>query len=421
MADNRKMVRCIICGAVFPEGAQTCPVCGVGPENFVPVEMSQIAYRNNTENIYLVLGGGAAAVSAAEAIRARDNTGSVVMLCEENVSPYNRPMLTKAFPIAQASSIQMHEAAWYQENQVQLYTGMKIVAINPEDKEVLLANGMTFHYDRLIYALGAHSFVPPVPGCDTPGCETIRTVSDVQKIARTLPEIAKAVVIGGGVLGLEAAWLLKKAGADVTVVEAAERLMPRQLDGQASSWLKDSVEAHGVRVLTGAKTEKIDGDGHVTAVRLSDGTSLPCEMVLFSTGVRPNCEIAKDAGIAVNRAVVVDENMQTSVKDIFACGDCAEFAGVNLCLWSEAEDQGRIAGANASGDFLKYVPKPCPVSMHAFDVGLYAAGSMDGQREQTASGENLEILYRNGQTLTGCILLGDTSRAAALTEKIATA
>lgn len=418
MADKKRMLRCVVCGAIFPEGTEICPVCGMGPESFVPVDMEEITFRNNTENLYLILGGGVAALSAAEAIRARDNTGYIVMLTDEAFYPYNRPMLTKAFPAEDADALRIHPQSWYEENRIQLYTDMKIRALDTATREVFLENGMTFHYNRLIYALGARCFVPPVPGAQLAMCETIRSLADVRRIAGETADVRDAVVVGGGVLGLEAAWALKRAGLSVTVVEFADRLMPRQLDERASQWLEDRVEAQGVRIRTAAKTERILGDARVEGVRLADGATLDAQLVIFSTGVRANAELAREAGIAVDRAVIVDEKMRTSARNVFACGDCAEFEKTNLALWSEAEAQGRVAGANASDDDISYVPSPCPVALHAFEVGLYATGSMDGEREERTFGESVEILYRRDGRLVGCILLGDTSRAVELTGQI---
>lgn len=360
-----KVLRCKVCGAVFEAGVEVCPVCGVGPEHFEEVEAKETAYRNNTGNLYLILGGGIAAVSAAEAIRARDHTGSVVMLTDEPTAPYNRPMLTKKLN-GDASTMLVQEPAWYQENGIQIYTDMRIQSIDLAEKEVSLESGVAFRYDRCVYALGAECFVPPIPGADGDNCVSIRRVSDIKKIDAIAKTAKTAAVIGGGVLGLEAAWALKKRGLEVTVIETADRLMARQLSEETSAALRSAAEKSGVAIYTGAQTAGISTDG----VALADGTKIPGELVILSCGVRANTAVAKAAGLQVERGVVVDAWMRTSDRNVFACGDCAEFEGVNMALWSEASEQGRIAGANASDDDIVYKQESFPVAFTGFGFTL---------------------------------------------------
>jgi len=363
---DRKFFRCTACGAVFDGDVDVCPVCGVGSERFEEVDPGKIAYRNNTGDLYLILGGGVAAVSAAEAIRARDNTGNIAILTDEPTAPYNRPMLTKRL-CDKTAPLFVRKPEWYPANRVQLYTGMRIRAMDVPSRHVVLDDGTTFRYDKCVYAMGAECFVPPIPGADGKNCATIRRLSDVERIENMLPGARSAAVIGGGVLGLESAWALKKRGLAVTVIEVEERLMPRQLDEEVSRKLRRAAEDSGVRILTGARTERITPEGVV----LAGGTSAPAEIVILSCGIRANAAIAKDAGLGVARAVVVDEFMRTSDGNVFACGDCAEFRGVDMGLWPEAAEQGRIAGANASGDNLSYRQERYPVSFIGFGIRIF--------------------------------------------------
>ncbi|NLD59250.1 MAG: FAD-dependent oxidoreductase [Clostridiales bacterium] len=363
---NRKFFRCTACGAVFDGDVDICPVCGAGSERFEEVDPGKVAYRNNTGDMYLILGGGVAAVSAAEAIRARDNTGNIAILTDEPAAPYNRPMLTKRLS-DKSPPMFVRKPEWYPANRVQLYTGMRIRSLDAPSRHVVLDDGTTFRYDKCVYAMGAECFVPPIPGADGANCATIRRLADVERIERMLATAKTAAVIGGGVLGLESAWALRKRGLGVAVIEVEERLMPRQLDEDASRRLKKAAEESGVRILTGAKTAEITPE----SVLLADGTAVPADIAILSCGIRANAAVAKDAELGVARAVVVDEFMRTSDESVFACGDCAEFKGVDMGLWPEAAEQGRIAGANASGDDLRYAPERYPVSFIGFGIRIF--------------------------------------------------
>ena len=330
---SRKLVKCLVCGEVFDSSLDVCPVCGVGKENFIPWEEEESGYRRDTNQVYLILGNGAAGISAAKAIRERDKTGSIVMVSNEPYPAYNRPMLTKSL-VADLTpeQVAIEEESWYEENKIYQILGRTVVSVDAAQKEVKLDDGTVLQYGRLVYALGSECFIPPVTGHDKPEVIAIRRLSDTEKIASLLPDIKQVAVIGGGVLGLEAAWELKKAKCDVTVLEAAPQLMGRQLDESGSSMIKDICESHGIRVYTGVNIQEIEGGEHVTGVRLSDGTVFPAQMVIVSAGVRANAALAADAGISVERAVIVDAQMKTNIEDIYACGDCAQYEGVNYAI-----------------------------------------------------------------------------------------
>lgn len=232
---KKKLVKCLVCGAVFEDGVSVCPVCGVGPENFVPFTEEEKSFHRDTEEIFLILGGGAAGLNAAEAIRERNSTASIVMATNEEILPYSRPMLTKSM-LGENNREQLlvHDAPWYEENRILTLTGKTAERIDPEAREVTFSDGIRLKYDKLVYALGSECFIPPIPGHEKPQVIAIRRITDTEKVGALLPQTKHAVVIGGGVLGLEAAWELKKAGLEVTVLELAPQLM-------AVSWMREPV------------------------------------------------------------------------------------------------------------------------------------------------------------------------------------
>lgn len=408
-------VKCILCGAVFDASLSVCPVCGAGREHFMPVPSEPAAHRRDTEEMFLILGGGVAAMRAAEAIRARNAACAITLVTEESVPPYNRPMLTKS-PGAAHADIAMHDETWYAANNILVLTERRCVSLDAAAHEATLADGIRLRYDKCVYALGARCFVPPIPGTELPEVLTLRNVDDAGRLWSLLSRGArKAVVIGGGVLGLEAAWALRQRGCAVTVLERSDRAMSRQLDAEASAMLAEAAARADIAIRCGADTESILGDGHVTGVRLKDGTRFPADLVVVSSGVRPNTDIAKAAGANVGRAVQVNDAMETSLPDVYACGDCAELGSANIAIWPVAAEMGRVAGANAAGDALSFRPVSAAITFQGMRTALYADGRVDVQTSETTrddSAMTLEKRFFDGNRLCGVILLGDISKAA---------
>lgn len=424
---SRTLVKCLVCGEIFDSSMEICPVCGVGKENFVPVDAEESSFRKDTDHFYVILGNGAAGLSAAKAIRERDKTGSVIMISNEAYPTYNRPMLTKSM-VAEldAKEILVEPEAWYQENNIHLLLEKEVTGIHTDKKEITLSDGTALKYTKLIYALGSECFVPPIPGTDKPEVVAIRRMSDIEKIEAMLDRVQNVVVIGGGVLGLEAAWELKKTRKQVVVLEAAPQIMGRQLDEGASQMLTDISRSNGIDIHAGVQIASIEGESSVTGVKLADGREFPAELVIVSAGVRANVGAAKNAGLDINRGIVVNADMSTSDENIFACGDCAEYEGINYAIWSQALEQGKVAGANAAGDALTYTTVSAGLSFHGMNTGLYAIGD---------NGKNPNLIYRTvefkdmgrkqyekyyflNNRLCGAILIGDTSKMAFVTEAV---
>lgn len=425
----RTLVKCLVCGEIFDSSLEICPVCGVGKENFVPVDVEENTFANNTNEYYVILGNGTAGLNAAKAIRERDKTGAVILISDEPCRSYNRPMLTKTMLAdLSAEQIQVEDENWYRENSIYQMLGKRVTAVDMEKSQVILDDGSPIHFTRLIYALGSECFIPPIKGSDREQVVAIRRMSDVEKVSSLLKKSKNAVVIGGGVLGLEAAWELKKAGLHVTVLEAAPMLMGRQLDATAGTILKEIGVKNGISIRTGVTIDSIDGNkkGAVTGVTLKSGESFPADLVIISAGVRANTALAKEMGLTVDRAVVVDSRMETGIQNIYACGDCAQYKGANFAIWPEASEQGRIAGANAAGDSLEYREVSSALTFNGMNTSLYAAGD---------NGKNPNLLYKTvefkdmgkeqyrkyyflNNRLCGVILIGDLSRMAKMAEEL---
>lgn len=419
----RRLVKCLVCGEIFDASMEICPVCGVGKENFIPAGTEETDYVRDTEDCYVILGNGAAGYYAAREIRRRDRTGRIVLVSNEPYLSYKRTRLTKAIVSGLTpEQIALEDLSWYEEHHIQLMLGREACLIDPARRETELSDGTRLSYDKLIYALGSECVIPPIPGSSLPEVTAIRRLSDVERLEEQMKTAEHAAVIGGGVLGLEAAWELKKAGLSVTVLEAAPVLMGRQLDDGAGEWLKQAVLRSGIEIRTDAGIASIDGESRVTGITLSDGEHFPADLVVISAGVRPNTELAERSGLKVRRGVVVNERMETNLQDIYACGDCAEYEGRNDALWPHAVEQGKTAGANAAGEPLSYTPEEPALTFQGMNTALFAAGD---------NGKNPNLLYKTmelrdmgkGQyrkyyflndRLCGVILLGDVSDKAAV-------
>lgn len=422
-----RLLKCLVCGAIFDSGLDACPVCGVGKSQCVPVEDNSTSYNNPTFEKFLILGGGPAAHFAAKAIRERNASASIVMITNEYEIPYNRPMLTKVLlQDMDCDRLAIESREWYSRQNIRIMFGQTVESIDTENK-IVKTKRSEMVYDKLIYALGARCFMAPIPGFDQDHVVSIRSIADCQKVQEMVKNGAKtAVVIGGGIMGLESGWELKKGGLDVTVLETMPALMPRQLDDAAGTVLRQECEKAGVKVVVGAKITQIGEK----AVVLADGTEFPADLVIMSTGMRGNVAVAKDAGLEIGNIVKVDEHMKTSAPDVWACGDCTEFRGTPHGFWAQAEETGRIAGANACGENLTYSEIGSSTVINAMNTSVFALGT-NGKASPTemekglrtvemrddVRGQYQKYFFRRGQ-LAGVNLVGDISRMPELTKFI---
>ncbi|MCD7744107.1 MAG: FAD-dependent oxidoreductase [Lachnospiraceae bacterium] len=422
-----KLVKCLVCGEIFDASLGTCPVCGVGLDQCVPVEEEETGYRRDSELQYVILGGGTAGVCAAEAIRKRDRTGSILIVSAEEYLPINRPMLTKNLDIAEASpeELYIHPAEWFEEKGIRLKLGESAEAVDPERK-IVRTSKEAIPYDRLIFATGAECFIPPFGGWEKEGVVTIRHLGDSRKIRNRIPKAKNAVVIGGGVLGLEAANELLRNGIHVTVLEAAPQIIGRQADADSAAVLRKKMAGLGVACLEGVQIEGILGEDQAAGVQLKTGETFPADFVIVSCGNRANIQAAREAGVRTDRAIVVNQFMETNLPDIYACGDCAQYDGVNYQLWAEASDQGRTAGANAAGEKVAYQSQIFGLNLEGFGTTLFAIGDPGKQSEIPCHlvrvtdevSKSQEQYWFAGGSLQGAVIIGRPDKTTAVTQAV---
>ncbi|HHZ02020.1 MAG TPA: FAD-dependent oxidoreductase, partial [Tissierellia bacterium] len=405
------------------EPPEKCPVCGVGPKYFVKVEVEEEAVESHEKEDIVIIGGSGAGMAAADEIRKRNKASNLTILSKENVKGYYRPQLSKMLSdnTITIESLSIKDDTWYKENNVKLILNKAVEKIDVENKKVLLQDGSNLPYTKLIIASGAEVFVPPFKGKDKKGVFTLRYAKDGNEIKEYAKDKKTGAVIGGGVLGLEAANELKNLGLKVTVIEMADRILPRQLDHSASVILEEIVNKAGVTFLKGVGTKEIVGNEAVKGILLDNGETVDAEVVIISTGVKANTYFAEDTGIEIKRAIVVNEKMETTVPDIYACGDCAEHNGINFALWSEAIEQGKTAGINVVGGEYIYKTIVPSTTLNAFDTSVFSIGDVGSDpnieyKTFEIDDKNYVKLYFKEGLLSGGILIGDTSKTVDLIE-----
>ncbi|WP_372788388.1 molybdopterin-dependent oxidoreductase [Paraconexibacter sp.] len=380
----------------------------------------------------VVVGGGMAGMATVEAALAHAEAGpaafDVTLIGAEPTAPYNRVLLSSmlAGQVGE-QELALRHPQWFADRGVTLRLGVAARHVDTQSRTVELSDGEIVAYDDLVLATGSRPFVPPVPGIDRPGVLVFRSLADTRSILEAAADARRAVVIGGGLLGLEAARGLTERGVRVTVVHLADRLMEQQLDAPAASLLARALGALRIKVRTSARTEAIvgvaeDGSGAVGGVRLEGGEEIPADLVVVAAGIRPDVALARTAGLEVDRGVLVDDELRTSAPGVRAVGECAEHRGAVYGLWAPLLEQARAAGASIAGRPAAFHGVAPATTLKVAGIELFCCGRVaeeDGDEEvlslDTRRGRYRRLLLREGR-LAGAILLGDLRDARRLRE-----
>lgn len=366
----------------------------------------------------VVVGNGMAAVRFVEELTAKAlGRYAVAVVGEEPRLAYNRVLLSSVLAReVMPSDIELKPESWWRDRGVTLLYGHAVTAIDRGIRKVRLASGAALPYSKLVLATGSRPIRPPVPGMELPGVMTFRDLGDVAAIERAAGRSTRAVVIGGGLLGLEAAHGLALSGSEVTVVHLMDRLMERQLDARASAMLKSALERKGVAIHLNAETTEIRGARCVEAVALKNGLTLDADLVVVAAGIRANVDLARTAGLSIDRGIVVDDGLETSVAGIHAIGECADHRGVCYGLVEPAYEQARVLSRRLAGDATAIYPgSVVATNLKVSGVNVFSAGDFIG-----AAGTEKIILcdpgletYRKlviaADRLVGAVLYGDAS------------
>lgn len=377
------------------------------------------------ENKIVIIGDGIAAITSIKAIREVDLVSEIYLIGEEEFYPYNRIRLSKGMlDSLEENNILLQKKDWYEENKVNILVGTKVVGIDTDSKTILLSNDTNINYDKLLFANGARNNIPPITGIDKKGVHTLKTLKNALDIKKDLNQNNKVIIIGGGIQGLETAWILHKHGKEVTIIELQSRLMPKQLDSRASKILEDIITSYGIKVLTGVAVEEVLGDSNVEGVLLDNGSKLEGEVLIYSVGIRPNIDLVKDTKIKTSKGILVNDKMETNIESIYAVGDVAEFNNQVLGLWNIAIEQGKTAGSNIVGKNVGYKSIAPVTTLNSFDISLFSMGCTDEKdstkillHESDNSKEYKKIFIKDNK-IVGAIVIGDTRKSPLLKSAI---
>ena len=366
----------------------------------------------------IVIGNGMAAARFVDELAQRAlGRYAVAVIGEEPRLAYNRVLLSALLADeVDFDDIELKPARWWRDRGVTLRYGERATQVNAAARNVTLAGGTQLAFSKLVFATGSQPVKPDIPGMDLPGVLTFRDVDDVNAIAATKAAGARVVVIGGGLLGLEAAYGLAKAGARVTLLHLMDRLMERQLDQRAALMLKRAVEAKGIAVRLQAQTARIAGSGGVEAVELRDGTTIAADTVVVAVGIRANIGLARAAGLEVGRGIVVNDHLETSTAGVHAIGECAEHRGCCYGLVEPAYEQAQLLARRLAGERASYPGSVLATNLKVSGVNVFSAGDFlaaTDEAEEIVFSDPAVGIYKKliiaHDRLVGAVLFGDTA------------
>ena len=367
----------------------------------------------------VVIGNGMAGMRTVEEILARAPVRFDITVFGAEPHPnYNRIMLSSVLAGEKAiDDIIINSRDWYDQNGIKLHTGDPVVAIDLAAKTVTSANGVVVPYDKLLLATGSNPLMPQLPGLSLPGVVAFRDIADVDAMLRAAQSRQRAVVIGGGLLGLEAAWGLKRQGMKVALVHLMPTLMERQLDVEAGQLLQKDLTERGLHFFTSGQTEEIVGTDKVEAVRLADGREIPADLVVMAIGIRPNIKLAKEAGLAINRGIEVGDDMATSDPDVYAVGECVEHNGQVFGLVAPIWEQAKVcADRLVGGTGSAYATPAMSTRLKITGIDVFSAGQLAAQDDadcevvfrDVSRGVYKKLVIRDDK-LVGAVLYGDVA------------
>jgi NAD(P)H-nitrite reductase large subunit/ferredoxin len=397
------------------------------PQEPTPSQLLRLNFDRTVERVVIV-GNGIAGITAADYVRRNHPECSIDLVADETHQLYNRMAITRLiYGRSAMQGLYLNPDTWCESRSITLWLNTRAQAIDRSAREVSLGTGERLAFDRLIIATGSSSFVPSITGWGTPGTFVLRSADDALEIRAfaQLQGARRAVVAGGGLLGLEAAYALHKLGLATTVLERSDRLLRRQLDTRGAELLHRYIEGLGISVWTGAETAAVAYNGRLNEVTLKDSRAAPADILIAAAGIAPNFELAQEAGLECKRGVVVDDHMRTSDEHIFAAGDVAEFDGQVLGLWPAAVEQARVAAEAAVLDGTSPYQGTVPVTVlkvvgvELTSIGQFEPGERDEMlvQEDESSLRYGKLVISDGQII-GAILLGYSREVATVTSAV---
>lgn len=417
--------QCSICDHVAKGSAPPpcCPICGASEALFHPHETVKASVIQTDIRKLVIIGAGIAGLTAAEEARRLAPEAEITLVSREMTLPYFRLNLTRflAGEVNQAD-LQIQHQGWFDTQKIHYVSG-EAHTIDRDSQNVILATGDRLPYDRLILSNGAHPFIPPIPGANREKVSVLRTLENALALIDNLQPNCRAICVGGGLLGLETAGALQRRGAEVTVLEGFNWLLPRQLPPVAAGLLEQHLRNQNMAVECGIQIKEFTGDESVRGVLLEDGRELPADLVIIATGVRPNSHLARECGLKVHSGVMVDDRLYTSDDRILAAGDVTEHQGRVYGIWPASYAQGMVAGINAVGGDAEFSAIPMTNRIKVLDIDLFSIGQVQPTDASTRifdvveNGNYRGLVCHDGQ-IVGAVLYGDMHLIAVLQKAV---
>lgn len=374
---------------------------------------------------YLIIGNGVAGARAAVRLRERDPEGEIHIFTGEAYPFYYRVRFPELVAgEATLKDITIHTKEFYEGKNILLHLGEPIVEVFPEKKEAVSGQGKAYSYDLLLMATGGNAFVPPIQGNEKKGVFTLRTMKDAIEMKAFSEGIRQAILIGGGLVGLETGGALLRRGIKVSVIEQNPRILPRQMDREGAQILQEKMETMGFSFFLNGQTEEIMGKDKVEGVRLKDGRLVEGQMAIISAGVRPNLDLAKKMGMEIKNGILVNDRLETKTEGVFAAGDVAEHRNRVYGIWPAAQKQGEIAGVNMAGGEAFYAGTVVSNTLKVVGIDLTSTGEIDAEgklecvvRSDREKCNYCKVTFKEDKVV-GCILLGETKGTTELLHAI---
>ncbi len=375
----------------------------------------------------VIVGNGMAAARLVQELKQSGGfEGRILMIGREPRPAYNRVLLSPLLAgEVEDQALELHSTEWYAEQGIELLCDDPVMALEPERHRLYTGSGKCIYYDQLVLATGSNSSLPPLPGIDLNGVMGFRTWQDVEIMREAAAKGGNAVVIGGGLLGLEAAEGLRKLGMCTRVLQRSDYLLNRQLDRHAAGMLQQTLEGRGLEIITNAGVECLHGNeaGQVTQVILKDGTALPADLVVVAAGVTPETSLARTVGLDCDRAIKVDAELRTSAVDIFAIGECCQFEGNTYGLVAPIWRQAKVLAQVLSGESDLYAEQPVATQLKVSGISLFSCGEIDAQDAKVVEYHDPEAgdyrkLWLRDEKLVGAVLYGDTRQGNGYFEQL---
>ncbi len=411
-----KKWRCKICGYIHAgeTAPEICPVCGAASGEFQIIEDSLRAPTPSPVKRIIIIGNGAAGMDAARTIRENSASTEILMFSEEPHAFYSRIHLSTFIgDESDMGSITIYPESWYRQQKIEVRLGTTITNLNPRKKQVTDGKGKVHAYDKLILACGAGPSVPPIDGIKKQGVFVLRNLEHALTIRAYSRNCQSAAVVGGGILGIEAASSLARQDLRVSIFEISDRLMSRQLDDAGATVLQSILEKRGISCHCNTRVQSFGGNDKLEYLQAGSRGKIEEQLAVISAGIVPNTRLAGKAGIKLNRGIVVNEKMETSHPDIYAAGDVAEYQGNIYGIWPAAVDQGIIAASNALGMERSYNGTTPLHILKVAGIEMTAVGKKyrdeNGEEEiihlDTHNGKYVKLVH-NRKVLSGAIVLG---------------